>query len=225
MTPTLSRSHALIAVGLLLLVAPAFAPLQPVLEHDTRRSTYDNRTALEREGYRVVEYEDLSPRAQELYVETLEHGGVYTVPLDAGADDFRYPRIAEIYEIENYSARVGLEYVVVERPPNATLPPPDERVEQAEEMVAERREAEREKENADREGTTGTATDGTTTADGSARTTRSVEAVKRQVARYDVMRTRTRQPGLTSRPALLRYGAAALGVVLVGLGGYLSAKP
>lgn len=216
--PRLTRSHALVAVGLLLLVAPAFAPLQPVLEHDTTGESFQNESSLEAEGYRVVEYENLTDRGKELYVRTLESGGTYRVPVGDGAADFRYPSAAEVDAQEGYEARLALSHVVVERPPNATLPPADEDVEHAVEMVENRREARNEEE---REGTT---TEGTT-ASQEPRTTRSDAEIRRQAARYDVMETRTTKPGLTSRPALLRFGAAALGIVLVGTGGYLSSKP
>lgn len=219
-TPRLTRSHALVVVGLLLLVAPAFAPLQPVLEHDTRRHTFENETALEAQGYRVVEYENLTDRGQELYVQTLEHGGTYRVPVGQGAADFRYPTEAEVDSQRDYEARVALSHVVIERPPNATLPPADEDVERAVEIVKERREARNEEHGE----TTRDGGDGTRTARGP-RTTRSEADIRRQVARYDVMQTRTTKPGLASQPALLRFGAAALGVVLVGTGGYLSSKP
>jgi len=213
MTLRLTRSHALVAVGLLLLVAPAFAPLQPVLEHDTRRGAFENESTLEEEGYRVVEYEALSERGKALYVKTLRNGGTYTVATGEGASDFRYPTEAEVDAQEGYEARVELSHVVIERPENASLPPADEDVENAVEIVKQRQEAREEQEG-----------DGKTTTTAS-RTTRSEAEIRRQVARYDVMQTRTTQPGLTSQPAVLRFGAAALGIVLVGVGGYLSAKP
>ncbi|MFC6954299.1 hypothetical protein [Halorubellus litoreus] len=213
MTSRLTRSHALLAVGLLLLVAPAFAPLQPVLEHDTRRGTFENESVLEEEGYRVVEYEALSERGKALYVQTLQNEGTYTVPTGEGASDFRYPTEAEVDAQGSYEARVELSHVVIERPENASLPPADEDVEHAVEIVKERQQARE-----DREG------EGRTTSTAS-RTTRSEAEIRRQVARYDVMQTRTTKPGVTSQPAVLRFGAAALGIVLVGVGGYLTARP
>ncbi|NHN43034.1 hypothetical protein G9C85_15555 [Halorubellus sp. JP-L1] len=200
-----TRSHVLIAVGLLLLVAPAFAPLQPVLEHDTHRTEFQNETQLEAEGYRVVEYESLSERGKALYVETLQNGGTYAVAADEGASDFRYPTAGELGDLDNATAYRGLAYVVVERPPNASLPPADERVESAQHLV-----------NRSEEAAVGEETVGRNM---------SVEEVRAQIARYDVMETRTTQPDLTAEPALLRFGAAMLGVVLTGAGGYVSSKP
>jgi hypothetical protein len=213
MSTRLTRSHALLAVGLLLLVAPAFAPLQPVLEHDTRRGAFENESVLEEEGYRVVEYESLSERGKELYVQTLENGGTYTVRTGEGASDFRYPTDAEVNARETYEERVELSQIVIERPEDASLPPADEDVENGVEIVQERQKARQEE-----------AEEGTSTSTRSW-TTQSEDEIRRQIARYDVMETRTTRPGLTSQPALLRFGAAALGVVLVGVGGYLSAKP
>ena len=213
MTSRLTRSHALLAVGLLLLVAPAVAPLQPVLEHDTTREKFENESALEAQGYRIVEYENLTDRGKELYVRTLENGGTYRVPVGDGASDFRYPTRAEVDAQEDYEARVELSHVVVERPENASLPPADEDVENAVEIAKERQQAREEQEGEGR--TTSTAS----------RTTRSEAEIRRQVARYDVMQTRTTKPGLTSQPAVPRFGAAALGIGLVGVGGYLTARP
>jgi hypothetical protein len=212
MTPRLTRSHALLAVGLLLLVTPAFAPLQPVLEHDTRRGSFEDGTRLEEEGYRIVAYEDLSERGKELYVKTLRNGGTYRVALGDGASDFRYPTQAEVDDREGYEARVELSHVVVERPANASLPPADEDVEHGVDVVQEREKDRKER-----------AENGTS--DGAIPTTRSEAEIRRQVARYDVMQTRTTKPGLTGEAALLRFGAAALGIVLTGTGGYLSSKP
>jgi len=210
-TSRLTRSHALIGIGLLLLVAPAFAPLQPVLEHDTRPGAYQNESSLEDEGYRIVEYESLSDRGKELYAKTLRNGGTYRVPVGEGASDFRYPTAAEVDSQNGYEARLELSRVVVERPANATLPPADEDVERGVEIV-------RNREKDRKEG------DGTTTG-GEPRTTRSEGEIRRQVVRYDVMQTRTTRPGLRSRPALLRFGAAVLGIALTGTGGYLSSRP
>jgi len=210
-TPRLTRTHALLAVGLLLLVAPAVAPLQPVLEHDTRHHSFQNESSLEDEGHRIVEYEDLSERGKELYVQTLANGGTHRVPLGEGASDFRYPTEAEVDSQDGYEARIGLSKVVIERPENASLPPADEDVEHGAEVLQERAEARKEGE-------------GTTTRE-ETRTTRSEADLRRQVARYDVMQTRTTKPGLTSQPALLRFGSAVVGVVLTGTSGYFSSKP
>lgn len=211
-TPRLTRTHALLAVGLLLIVAPAFAPLQPVLEHDTRMGSFQNESSLEDEGYRIVEYENLSERGKQLYVETLRNGGTYRVALGEGASDFGYPTEAEVDSQEGYEARIELSQVVIERPENASLPPADEDVEHGAEVLRERAAERKEDE-------------GATTAREGARTTRSEAERRRQVARYDVMQTRTTKPGPTSQPALFRFGTAMVGVVLTGTGGYLSSKP
>lgn len=200
-------SLALVAVGLVLLVSPAFAPLDPVLEHDTRRSTWENGTVIEDDSYRVVAYENLSERGKELYVATLRNGGEYTVPVGEGAPEFAYPTDADLAAAESYPDRLEMSFVVVERPPDADLPPADERVSRAEDI--KRRMEEREEE-------TGEAPPGADM---------SVEEIRAQIARYDVMETRTTMPAPNSKPALLRLLPALLGVVAVGTGGYLSTKP
>ncbi|MFC7142087.1 hypothetical protein ACFQMA_19905 [Halosimplex aquaticum] len=127
------RNLAFVALGLVLLAAAAVVPVGTVHWHDTSVEQPDyiegNETGLRSEGYRVVAYENLSERAQDLYVATLENGGEYRVPPSDGADDYDYPTRAEVIERANMSdpgARYPM-HVIVERP-NGTvdLPPADE---------------------------------------------------------------------------------------------------
>lgn len=132
MTRTPSLSIVLVSLGVVLLVALVLFPIQPVLYHATRRGTLDNRTVIEERGYEIIAYANLSDRGQELYVQTLEHDGRYRVPLGADAQDFAYPTDGELGDARDYEERNALEHVVIERPPDANLPPPDERLEAAE---------------------------------------------------------------------------------------------
>ena len=200
MTRYTTFTGALVVLGIALLVTPALFPLQPVSYHDTGRSVMGNESQIEQEGLEIVTYENLSERGQELYVRTLRSGGEHSVPMGEGASDFRYPTTAELREVQNYTARNELETIVIERPPNATLPPADEPVERAEHMV--QREEERE-----------TASN------------RTEVEIRRQIARYDAMTTRTEKPPLTAPSSLLRLLSAVVGVLAIGTGGYLLTKP
>ena len=233
MTRVPPLSGVLLALGVALLIAPALVPVQPVLYHDTDASTTANRTMLEAEGLEVVAYENLSPRGQELYVEALQNDGDYFVPRGEGAPEFAYPTNEELAALrDDYRARTQLQSIVVERPPNSSLPPPGERVEAAEHMVRNERErAERRKEA--REGTSGERTpetstdDATVTPDGPTPTPSgpSVEELRRQIARYDQMTTRTDLPPLFAPRSLLRLLSVAAGTIAIGTGGYLRSKP
>ncbi|WP_436923555.1 hypothetical protein [Halosimplex amylolyticum] len=126
------RNLALVALGVVLLAAAAVVPVGDVRWHDTSVEQPDfvegNETGLRNEGYRVVAYENLSERAQDLYVATLENDGAYRVPADDGADDFDYPTRVEVIERANVSepaARYPM-HVVVERPNGSDLPAADE---------------------------------------------------------------------------------------------------
>lgn len=197
-TPTLST--ALLVLGVILLVTPALFPIQPVLYHDTHRGTIDNRTVIEERGFEIVAYENLSDRGQELYVLTLENDGRYSVPLGEGAQDFAYPTEGELGEFRDYDERRALEHVVIERPPDADLPPPDEQLEGAEHI----------RERAIERGSEDPPT---------------LKEARRQIARFDLMRTRTDNPPLDEPKSLARLVSALLGVVAVATGGYLRSRP
>lgn len=117
---------ALIALGAVLLVLPAFFPVQPILVHDTGFNTFDGPEDFAQEGIKVVHYESLSERGQELYVRTLDAGGEYHVAPGEGAPDFEYLTSNEQTEAfeDTQNQRPGV--VVIERPDNADLPPADE---------------------------------------------------------------------------------------------------
>lgn len=118
---------ALVVLAALLFVAPAVFPVPVMLVHDTQAVTSAPPDRLEREGYRVIAYENLSERGQELYVETLEHGGVYRVPLGRGAPEFEYPTPAERRQAYENGSRGARLQVVIERPESdESLPPADE---------------------------------------------------------------------------------------------------
>jgi hypothetical protein len=185
---------ALVALAAVLFVLPAVFPVPVMLVHDTGAVASVPPDRLEEAGYRVVAYENLSERGRELYVATLEQGGVYRVPLDRGAPEFAYPTPAERHEAyENRSRDSRLE-VVIERPEDGgSLPPADE---------PHRRPPE------------GDGDDG----EGEETRERETEPVS---SRYDAIRTATERPPLGSTPQLLRLAAAALAVVALGTGGYL----
>lgn len=203
MTRRDALSAGLVVLGVALLVGPALVPVQPVLYHDTRPGIEANASQIaemERQGYTVVSYGTLSERGQQLYVRTLRNDGEYTVPVGEGADEFDYPTDADLADAERRVERRRLEMVVVERPPDADLPPPDEQLEAAE-FLQQRYEERR---------------NGTNV---------SVEELRRQIARYDAMEARTGAPPRTSPPVLGRFLAALGGVVALGTGGYLRSLP
>ena len=200
MTRYTTLAGALVVLGIALLVTPVLFPLQPVSHHDTGRSVMGNESQIEQQGLEIVAYENLSERGQELYVQTLRSDGEYSVPIDEGASDFRYPTDAELGEVQNYTVRNRLEYIVIERSPNADLPPADEPIERAEYMTE-----------GDEEGETAS--------------NRSEAEIRRQIARYDAMSTKTTKPSLTASSSLLRLLSAVVGVLAIGTGGYLRTKP
>jgi len=120
---------ALIVLAVALFVVPALFPVQSVLTHDTRRTTNAPAEELRQEGVKVVAYENLTERGQELYAATLENGGEYSVPATEGARDFSYPNVSE--RRAAYGDRAGPGgprpgVVVVERPVDGSLPESDE---------------------------------------------------------------------------------------------------
>jgi hypothetical protein len=202
MSRTSTLPTALVVVGIALLVAPALVPIPPVLMHDTGMRTLDNESQLRAEGFRIIAYENMSDRGQQLYVESLEADGVYSVPLGQGAPEFGYPTAGELGQVEDYQERRRLEMVVIERPEDDShLPPADEPAEDAR-YVKERYEHEYPN-----------------------RTPPTEEEIQEQIARYDMMTTRTDNPPPGDPASLARLAAAALGVVSLGTGGYLRSKP
>ncbi|MFB6165909.1 MAG: hypothetical protein ABEJ31_12185 [Haloarculaceae archaeon] len=197
-----SLSGALVLVGIVLLVGPALLPVQPMLYHDTRLGQPGNASELRERGFEVVPYENLSERGQALYVATLEHGGEYAVPQGQGASDFAYPKPSD-RRVERPRGRVDVEDryrgIAIERPADdAGLPPADEPVRLAR---RERPPGERGGENA------------------------SVEQRRREIARYDLLRTRTDLPPLSATPNVVRLLSVALGAVAIGAGGYRRSRP
>lgn len=235
----ISVSRILVGLGIVLLIAPALAPVQAMHFHDTRAGTTANGTELETHGVRVIPYEDLSERGQELYVKALENNGEYAVPTGEGApDDFHY--VTDRDSSDNSGPRErrpGM--IAIERPPDADLPPADEPVRAAEEALER---AEREREARERTGAppgaergssgSETATDDNETAAPRSEDTPSEEERRKQlekhrqeIARYDMMNTRTGPPPLTAMPNLVRLLSTVGGVLALGIGGYLSSRP
>ena len=182
---------ALVVLAVVLLVVPAVFPVQPVLIHDTDRTTRDSPSELREQGVPVVAYENLSERGQELYVETLRNDGEYRVPKGEGAPEFDYLTDAERREAFRNDNESAVRSVVIERPEDdSDLPPADEfgvgpGDEEEEELSGDEQER------------------------------------RETMRRYDAMRTTTEQPPLDSPPQLLRLGAALLAVISLGVGGYL----
>ncbi|WP_246986782.1 hypothetical protein [Halorientalis marina] len=213
-------AHALVAVGVVLLVVPALAPVQQYRVHDTRGGTTADRAELEESGIEVVAYENLSDRGQELYRETLENGGRYTVPIGQGAPDFDYG--AEDRDDGRGPTGPSVRRsgtIAIERPPDADLPPADEPVEavaRAREREAAERERARERDG-DRRTSTGNGTATPTTPD--------YDEMRETITRYDMMQTTTDSPPLSDTANLLRLFPALVGVLCLGVGGYRSSLP
>ena len=199
MTRNTTISNVLLVVGLALLIAPALFPIQPILVHDTRPGTIDNASQIREQGYRIIAYENLSDRGQQLYVQTLGHGGEYSVPLGEGAPEFNYPTPSELGSVSDYRNRTALQGVAIERSAKSDLPPADEPL-QAAESVQRRYERNNQ-------------------------TAPSQKEIRRQIGRYDLMTTRTASPPLEEPTSLARVVVAALGVLALGIGGYLRSKP
>lgn len=183
---------ALVGLAVVLFVVPAFVPVQPVLTHNTQAFTPGTGEDLAADGFRIVAYENLSDRGQELYRTTLERGGQYQVPAGRGAPEFDYPTDGEVARARGESeTRPGS--VVVERAvEHEDLPRPDEHFTGAVEEEGE----------------------------GPVNET-VLERRRQQTLRFDLMQTRTGQPSLNSPPQLARLVAALLAVLSMGLGGYL----
>ena len=235
MTPTVTRNSALVAVGVVLLLGPALFPVQPMLYHYPDAGTTENASEIRRAGYEIVAYENLSDRGQELYRRALQEESL-GVPLGEGAPDFEYPTSAELGATEDFDERRRLRSIVIERPPDADLPPPAEPVGMAE-AIRERRQERREEraERRERAEQPPTTTGGTPSGNGTAtertrsptetRNTPTLEQRRETIARYDVMTTMTELPPLTAPTSLARLLTAMLGIVLLGIGGYRYAQP
>jgi len=216
----ITLAHALVAVGVVLLVVPALAPVQQYRVHDTRAGATADRADLEESGIEVIAYENLSDRGQELYRKTLENGGRYTVPVGQGAPDFEYGT-----ERGDGGGPAGPSVrrsgtIAIERPPDADLPPADEPVE-AVERARERERAEARERAQERDGDRRTATgNGTATP-----TTPDYDEMRETITRYDMMQTTTDSPPLPDTSNLFRLFPALAGILALGVGGYRASLP
>ena len=195
---------ALVGLAVVLFVVPAIVPVQPVLYHDTRETTHRLPSELDDGPVRVVAYENLSDRGQQLYRRTLENNGEYRVSRNRGASEFEYPTDEERAAAFENGSRRQTGYVVIERPEDdRTLPQSDERFFRG--RFEERRDEEGEGERELNES--------------------EVDRLRQQVLRYDAMETRTAPPPLNAPAQLLRLGAVLFAVLFLGAGGYLLSLP
>jgi len=217
MTRHVTLPRVLVAIGIALLVAPALVPVQPMLFHDTGPQTAANATQLQEAGVEIIAYEDLSERGQRLYVESLRTRGEYAVPVGEGAPEFDYD---DETDRDDPRTRRMSGNIAIERPPNASLPPADEPTQMAEQL----QERQRAREQASGGTSSSDPTAGNATAEEN-RTTPSIEDRERQIARYDLMSTRTGSPPLTAGPNVVRLLSVVVGVVAIGVGGYYASRP
>ncbi|WP_324661604.1 hypothetical protein [Haloarcula sediminis] len=216
-----TATAVLLVVGVAALLVPALFPVQQVLYHDTGAGTTANGSELEAEGYTVIEYENLSQRGQEIYVAALRSPQrEYTVPVGQGAPEFPYSAATEIGDTngpEKFEERQRRTSVVIERPDDADLPPPDEPVDR---IQSERIQPEAT--------TTGirTASGGQEgeTPPGQSREQR-LEQRRQGIATYDMVTVRQGTPPATHSGTLLRLGSVVFGAVAIGTGGYLRSRP
>jgi len=125
MTRRTAIGTALLGLSVVLFVLPALAPVQPVLVHDTDPGTFGGPGELREEGVRIVSYDELSERGQELYLAALDTNGEYQVPQGEGAPAFEYPTSTERSDARgDGQERPGV--IAVERPVDGDLPPGDE---------------------------------------------------------------------------------------------------
>ncbi|MFC6767137.1 hypothetical protein [Natrinema soli] len=117
---------ALVVLAIVLFTVPALFPVQAMLTHDTRDSTFGGEEQLEEQGIDSIKYDNLSEAGKELYVQALENGGEYRVSTEQGAAEFDYMTSAERAQLqgENPEHRPGV--IAIERPDDADLPPADE---------------------------------------------------------------------------------------------------
>ncbi|MFB6254981.1 MAG: hypothetical protein ABEI06_10270, partial [Halobacteriaceae archaeon] len=76
-----SYSTVLLGLGIVFLIIPIVFPFPQVLYHSTRPSIIGDASKAKERGFKVVSYDNLSDRAQELYIQTLQHDGEYSVPV------------------------------------------------------------------------------------------------------------------------------------------------
>lgn len=217
MTRYVTLSNVILLIGIALLIAPILFPVQPVLYHDTSPGTMANETVLEDDGYAIIAYENLSERGQEHYVKALRNDGEHIVPQDNGAQEFSYATVAELGNVENRWERMTLESVIIERPPNASLPPADEPVEDAEHRWDNLRRP--------NEPTGGDSGESTPANEREPENGPTVEELRERTARYDQMTTRTDLPPLFAPLSLLRLLSMTFGVTAISIGGFLRSKP
>lgn len=211
-----TATTVLLVVGVAALLVPALFPVQQVLYHDTGAGTTANGSDLEAQGYTVIEYENLSERGQEIYVAALRSPErAYTVPAGEGAPEFPYDGAADIDDATTRAAfeeRQRRTSVVIERPDDTDLPPPDEPVDRI------RAEPPRPEQEAASGGETATRPNG------SVRQQR-LEQRREAVGKYDLLTVRQGTAPVTDTGTLLRLGSVLFGTVAVGLGGYLRSRP
>lgn len=211
-----TATTALLVVGVVALLVPALFPVQQVLFHETGPGTTANESELEAQGYTVIEYENLSERGQEIYLAALRSPNrAYTVPAGQGASEFPYngaDDLGETNRSEAYEERRRLTSIVIERPDDADLPPPDEPVDRI------RSEPERREEAAASGGETATPVD-------TASRQRQLEQQRQVAARYDLLTVRQGTPPATHGGTLLRLASVLFGAVSIGVGGYLRSRP
>lgn len=198
-------STALLVVGAVLLIAPALAPVQPVLSHEVGGTITGERSDLREENIEIITYENLSDRGKALFEQALRNDGSYRVPVGEGASDFEYRTELDPEGDDDSPRPYGPRTVAVERPDDPDFP-----------AVDERRPQRRPPEGAQRE------TGGT---DDSAGSSEQSAQREQERERYNILQTRLTQPPLTDSGNLLRFFAVLGGVVAVGGGGYLRSKP
>ncbi|MFB6082753.1 MAG: hypothetical protein ABEJ94_00735 [Halorientalis sp.] len=133
-------SAALLVLGAVLLLAPALAPVQPVLSHEVAGTITADRSDLRNEDIDVMTYENLSERGKVLYERTLRNGGSYRVPVGEGAPEFQYRAEPTPGRDDDSVRAYGPRTVAIEPPDDADFPVVDERVRRRRPPDGERRE-------------------------------------------------------------------------------------
>jgi len=214
---------ALLVVGAVLLIAPAVVPVQPVLYHEVQGSVQAEESTLQQRGVEVVEYENLSDRGKTLFEQALRNDGSYVVPLGEGASDFDYRAESDpdSGREDGPPSRYPSGAIAIERPADGDLPGLYDR-------PARRPADESRPSGADETGGTGTddtSDDNTTATNGSATDRVDASEQPQRPEQYNVFRARLGQPPLTDGGNLLRFLSVLVGVVMVGIGGYLHSRP
>ncbi|WP_424019407.1 hypothetical protein ACOZ4N_08030 [Halorientalis pallida] len=211
-------SAAFLVVGAVLLIAPALAPVQPVLYHEVDGPLITEKSALEERGVDVIAYENLSDRGKDLYERALRNGGDYQVPAGQGASDFQYRTELEADDESEPRRRFGPRVIAIERPEDSDLPTLDER-------VPDRRPPDSEPDEAAGTGSSETVGESSNTTETPADGTGDRPPEQQEENEYTLLRTSLGQPPLTDSGNLLRFVAVLAGVVMLGSGGYLRSKP